>query len=75
MSFKNLRTVRQIAEANPAFSEASLRWLIFNAKKNGLNRAIIRVGRRVLIDETLFDEWLGEQGKSSMPRVSNGYPR
>jgi hypothetical protein len=58
MGFKNLLTVKQVAEASPAFTEASLRWLIFNAEKNGLVKAIVKVGRRVLIDETVFDDWL-----------------
>jgi hypothetical protein len=34
------------------------RWLIFNAEENGLERAIVRVGRRVLIDVDAFNEWL-----------------
>ena len=58
MGFEDLRSVRQIAEANPAFSEASLRWLIFKAKDNGLEDAIIKVGRRVLIDIRRFDDWI-----------------
>lgn len=52
-----------------AFSEAALRQLIFAAEDrfaasgekvpgNGLNAAILRVGRRVLIDLDRFDEWL-----------------
>jgi hypothetical protein len=38
-----------------------LRHLIFNAKSNGINVAIRRVGRRVLIDEAAFFQWIEEQ--------------
>jgi len=37
-----------------------LRHLIFNAQKNGFNKVIVRAGRRVLIDEKAFFEWLDE---------------
>ena len=36
----------------------ALRWMIFHAKTNGLDTAIRRVGRRVLIDEEAFFEWV-----------------
>jgi hypothetical protein len=58
LSSKNLKTVRQLAQTSPAFSEAALRWLIFNAAVNGLNSALVRIGRRVLIDEDQFSLWL-----------------
>jgi hypothetical protein len=58
MTLQNLRTVKQIAEASPAFSEASLRWLIFNADSNGFSEVLVKVGRRVLIDVRRLDEWL-----------------
>jgi hypothetical protein len=60
-------SVRQFAAKHPAFSEGGLRWLIFQAKNrpgfkgNGLDVAIVRVGRRVLIDERKFFEWLRDQ--------------
>lgn len=64
-----LYTVGQFAFKHCAFTEPSLRWMIFNASKrsgskgdipgNGLEVALVRVGRRVLIDETKFFEWLG----------------
>ena len=50
VQFDNLRTVRQIVEASkkasggqhPAITEGGLRWLIFRADQNGLDRAIVR---------------------------------
>ena len=56
-------TVRQMAERHPAFSEASFRYHIFHSENNKLNKAIIRVGRKVLIKESLFLEWLENQSQ------------
>jgi hypothetical protein len=58
-----LRTVQQFSDANPAFSASSIRHLIFqHAPRNknnpysdhALQHAVIRIGRRVLIDEEPF---------------------
>lgn len=38
-----------------------LRHLIFGAAKNGFNKCVKRAGRRVLIDEKAFFEWVNEQ--------------
>lgn len=40
-----------------------LRHLIFNAKGNGFDAVVRRVGRRVLIDERAFFEWVDAQRK------------
>jgi hypothetical protein len=37
---------------------SGLRWLIFNEKHNGFHKCICRAGRRILIDERAFFEWL-----------------
>lgn len=52
-----------------------LRWLIFNERLNGFHAVIRRVGRRVLIDEAAFFEWVKaspEQKVASVqpPRIS-----
>lgn len=39
-----------------------LRHLIFHADQNGFSKAIRRIGRRVLIDEAAFFQWVDEQG-------------
>lgn len=67
MNPKKLRTVRQIAESSPAFTEASLRWLIYRSDVNGMDQVLVRVGRRVLLDTEKFDEWL-EGKRQSQPR-------
>jgi len=67
-------TVEQFSERNPAFTPPALRNLIFKAEPrqsskgevpgNGLaeSGAIIRLGRRVLIDEAKFLAWVASAG-------------
>lgn len=38
--------------------QGGIRHLIFHAKTNGFDRVIRRVGRRILIDEAAFFEWV-----------------
>jgi len=59
---RNLKSIAQFAAEGP-FSEHSLRWMISNSKQNGLNeaRAIVRIGRRVFIDEDAFEKWVAQQ--------------
>jgi len=38
-----------------------LRALVFNAKTNGFERCIRRIGKRVLIDEAEFFAWVDNQ--------------
>ena len=56
--YKNLRTTSQLASETPAFSEAAIRWMIFRSKENGLDAALVRIGRRVFIDVEKFNSWL-----------------
>ena len=60
---RNVSTVKQFCVRNPAFTEGGVRWQIFNEETNGLaeSGAIIRMGRRVLIDEDRFFDWLDRQ--------------
>jgi hypothetical protein len=57
-------TVKQLAAKHPAFSEASLRYHIFYAEQNKLKDSIIRVGRKILISEPSFLQWLKSQSGS-----------
>jgi hypothetical protein len=58
-------TVKQFINKHPAFTNGGLRSLIFNECQNGLAKsgAIVRLGRKVLIDETLFFSWVQSQNK------------
>lgn len=48
---------------HPWPSSAGLRYLIFNCESNGMGAAVLRVGRRVLIDEDAFFAWVAEQNE------------
>jgi hypothetical protein len=74
MESKSLLTVPQFASRFPAWTQAGLRALILNSDDrvnsrgerlagNGLAPAILRVGRKVLIDEHAFFAWIVEQQK------------
>jgi hypothetical protein len=68
---RRLATVAQASNTYPAFSQAALRDLIFKSEDrfnsrgdripgNGLGEAgaIVRIGRKVLIDLDAFDAWI-----------------
>ena len=74
---RDLFTVEQFSERRPAWTQAALRNLILNAADrqnsrgeriagNGLAEAgaIVRIGRRVLLDEAAFFRWIAEQQKN-----------
>ena len=65
MSTPTISTVKQFSEKHPAFPEGGMRHRIFHAEQNGLaeSGAIIRNGRRVLINEERFFSWL-EKGSA-----------
>ncbi len=42
-----------------------LRHLIFYEKENGFSYCLVRLGRRVLIDEEKFFEWAAKMGKTA----------
>jgi hypothetical protein len=58
MSFS---TVKQASQKYPAFSENSLRWIIFNSKTNGATAFIRKVGGKVLINDEEFCKWVDGQ--------------
>lgn len=64
------------AQPDCPFTESSLRHLIYYAESrtaasgevvpgNGLNRALVRIGRKVLIDQVTFQDWIASH------RISN----
>lgn len=59
----NLKTVTQIITDTPGLTHGGVRWDLFNADKNGLadTGAIIRRGRRILIDEDLYLRWMRDR--------------
>ena len=77
---RSLLTVSQFSEKHPAFTQGSLRHLIFQAKPresqrgkvsaNGLDKALLRMGRRVFIDEQQFFEWLDRASRNDPRQLS-----
>ena len=74
METRILLTVPQFAEKNRAWTQAALRALILNAEDrvnsrgeripgNGLSPAVVRVGRKVMIDYQAFYAWIASQQK------------
>lgn len=59
---KRLATVKQMSQLYPAFSESSLRWLIFNQKHNGFACCVKKVGRKVVISLDEFEKFIDSQG-------------
>jgi hypothetical protein len=51
-------TIRQTVEKYPFFTESSLRWYLFNRGTNGLAAAVIKIGKKVLIDDEKFIGWV-----------------
>ncbi len=66
-----LLTVRQFSDKHQAFPQGAIRNLIFLAESrktsrgiiegNGLNFALLRIGRKLLIDEAKFFQWVDDQ--------------
>jgi hypothetical protein len=56
-----LFTVKQFAAKHTAFTEASLRHLIFYAETTGFHVCVRRIGRRVYILESEFFAWVEQQ--------------
>jgi hypothetical protein len=66
-----LLTVRQFVDKHQAFTQGAIRNLTFLAKSrhtskgkikgNGLDIAMVRLGRKLLIDEAKFFEWIDAQ--------------
>ena len=56
-----LLTVQQFCEKHRAFTPGGLRWLLFHRHTNGLEQAVVRLGRRLLLDEAAFFVWLQAQ--------------
>ncbi len=60
-------TVAMLADAYPAFPETSIRWLLFKRHENGLEAAVIRVGRRLLISDLGWRRWLEGNREAKPP--------
>jgi hypothetical protein len=58
---RELLSVPDVCARYPALRLGGLRWQLFRRRENGLDRAVVRVGRRLLIDAAAFERWLDDQ--------------
>lgn len=72
MDARNLRSVRQLASETP-ISESGWRFHLLRRHENGLDTAVVWVGKRLLLDIERVGEWLesrrevgGERGGAAM---------
>ena len=69
-TLENLYTVKQFAAKFKFVSQASLRFLIFNADTNKFNKVIKRIGKKILLDSVAFDNWLKESNQENIVKFS-----
>ena len=58
MELANLKTPKQIVDSCPGLTMGGLRTLLFHSRTNGLEGCVVRLGRKLLIDEEEFVKWL-----------------
>jgi len=51
-------TVKQAVQQYPFFTYSGLQWYLFHRETNGLSKAVIKMGKKVLIDSVAFEEWI-----------------
>ena len=62
-------TIQQFSEICPEFSVGSLRWLVFNRRKELLQRGVIRYwGKKVLIHRENFYKYIMENGTRDLSK-------
>ena len=63
----NYLTVNQFVNQHLAFNVGGIRANIFNSSTNGLAKsgAIVRIGRKVLINQQKFFAWIESQQKAA----------
>jgi len=67
---EGLYTFKQFIEQQNLFTESSVRNMIFNRHKNGLEEsgAIKRYGRKILIDKEKFHSWINLLSSKDYPQ-------
>jgi len=62
---KNLMTVKQLAEAVPAFTVGGIRNLLFYDTDNFRTRCSIKVGAKVMLDAEQVESWLNDHREAA----------
>ena len=62
MSLDDLHTVEELARKHSRFlSVNTLRWQLRDREKNGLAPACVRIGKKLLISKTRYEQWLASR--------------
>jgi hypothetical protein len=72
MELANLKTPRQIVESCPGLTMGGLRTMLFHSRTNGLEGCVVRLGRKLLIDEAEFVRWLAMHREQPTGAVRSG---
>ena len=54
-------TVQQYVDSHPYYTLAAFRWILFNRATNGINKAVIKIGKKILIDSEAAEAWENSQ--------------
>jgi hypothetical protein len=65
-----LLSVQEMVARHPGLTFGSLKWLLFNRRENGLDALVVQSGRKVLIDEPKFLDWLAKRPDSRTSQPS-----
>jgi len=64
LSLSDLFTVENLARKHPGIlSVQTLRWQLRHREENGLARCCVKSGKKLLISETRYEQWLGAQAE------------
>lgn len=55
---KKFVSLKQVPVIHPAFTLPGLRWIIFNEKFNGASVFIRRIGKKIVVDLSAFENWV-----------------
>lgn len=59
LSLENLMEPHEIAERYPTlFTEKQLDWMLRKRHRTGMDRAVVKVGRKLFIDKAEFERWI-----------------
>lgn len=58
-----LLSVSQFCGKHEWAKPGGIRHLLFNREKNGFNRCVVRLGRKILLNEGAVFAWLQERGR------------
>ena len=72
MELANLKTPKQIVDSCPGLTMGGLRMLLFHSRTNGLEGCVVRLGRKLLIDEAEFVRWLSTYREQPSGAVKSG---